>query len=114
MLQLVNSADKYGMSRSIVACLATLALAPASLARAQTASGAFKATPGGDIAPKVAAAYVVRDQFNPRQKEVEIVLSMTPVDIAKAVAELAPHTAVINDPALKDTNYVLLWIKNDK
>src|SRR5262245_10273814 len=102
------------MSRITFACITSLALAFASPAWAQTAGGAFKATPGGDITPKVAAAYVVRDQFNPRQKEIEIVLSTVPVDVAKAVGELSPHTAVINDPALRDANYVLLWIKSDK
>jgi hypothetical protein len=87
-----------------------LVLGSSALASAQTASGTFTAQPEGSITPKVAAAYVVRDQFNPRESEIEIILSSTAVDVAKAVAQLSPHTAVINDPALKDTNYVLLWI----
>jgi hypothetical protein len=102
---------RSGASRLAIAWVAGLALAaPVS---AQTASGAFKATPTGEIAPKVAAAYVVRDQFNPREKEIEIILSAAPVNVAKAVTDLTPHTTVINDPALKDTNYVLVWIKRD-
>ena len=80
---------------------------------AQTASGAFKAQPEGSIIPKVAAAYVVRDQFNPRQTQVEVILSTTAVDVGKAAADLSPHMVVINDPALKDTNYVLVWISGD-
>src|SRR5262245_17025302 len=88
-------------------------LVVAASAHAQTASGAFKAEPGGTISPAVAAAYIVRDQFNPRQTQVEIVLSTKAVDVAKAVADIVPHTTVINDPALKDTNYVLLWISGD-
>jgi hypothetical protein len=90
----------------------SLAAAVASPASGQTASGAFTANPGGSITPKTSAAYVVRDQFNPRDREVEIVLSGAPVNVAAAVAELSPHMAVINDPALRDTNYVLVWIKS--
>ena len=97
------------MSRPCVGWVAVLVLASSALASAQTASGAFTSQPEGTITPKLAAAYVVRDQFNPRQSEIEVVLSIAAVDIAKAVAELSPHTAVINDPALKDTNYVLIW-----
>jgi hypothetical protein len=101
------------MSRPCVGWVAVLILASSALASAQTASGAFKSQPEGSITPKVAAAYVVRDQFNPRQNQIEVVLSTAAVDVAKAVIELAPHTAVINDAALKDTNYVLIWIGAD-
>jgi hypothetical protein len=96
---------------AVFAWSVALALAVATPATAQTASGAFTATPGGSITPKVSAAYIVRDQFNPREREVEVVLSTGPVNVVAAVAELTPHTAVINDPALDDTNYVLVWIK---
>ena len=93
--------------------MAVLFLASPALSSAQTAGGAFKAKPEGDITPKVAAAFVVRDQFNPREKQIEVILSTAPVDVGKAVTDLSPHTAVINDPALKDSNYVLLWIGRD-
>ena len=96
-----------------VRCVAVLFLASPALSSAQTASGAFKSQPEGDITPKVAAAFVVRDQFNPRQNRIEVVLSTASVDVGKAVADLTPHTAVINDPALRDTDYVLLWIGSD-
>jgi hypothetical protein len=101
------------MPRLCTGWIAVLFLASSAVASAQTASGAFKSQPEGSITPKVAAAYVVRDQFNPRLHQIEVVLSTTAVDVAKAVTELAPHTAVINDAALKDTNYVLLWIGAD-
>jgi hypothetical protein len=101
------------MSRTVTACAAVLALSAAAPAAAQTASGAFTAQPGGSITPKAAAAYSVRDQFNPRQRQVEVVLSTTPVDVAKAVADLGPHEVVINDPAIQGSNYVLLWIDSD-
>jgi hypothetical protein len=101
------------MSKMCVGWVAILVVASSALASAQTASGAFTSKPEGSITPKVAAAYVVRDQFNPRQRQIEVILSATAVDIAKAVAELSPHMVVINDPALKDTNYVLIWIGSD-
>jgi hypothetical protein len=101
------------MPRMFAGWVAVLVLASPALTSGQTASGAFKAQPEGSITPKVAAAYVVRDQFNPRQREIEVILSTTAVDVAKAVADLSPHTAVINDPALDDTNYVLIWIGGD-
>ena len=100
------------MSR-LIGWVAVLCLASPALSSAQTASGAFKSQPEGSITPKVAAAFVVRDQFNPRQTQIEVILSTAAVDVAKAVADLSPHTVVINDPALKDTNYVLLWIASD-
>ncbi len=100
------------MSR-LIGWVAVLFLASPALSSAQTASGAFKAQPEGSITPKVAAAFVVRDQFNPRQSQIEVILSTAAVDVAKAVVDLSPHTVVINDPALKDTNYVLIWIGSD-
>ena len=102
-----------GMWRCAIPAVAVLFLVSPALSSAQTASGAFKAQPEGDISPTVAAAFVVRDQFNPRQNRIEVILSTAPVDVAKAVADLSPHTVVINDPALKDTNYVLIWIGSD-
>ena len=101
------------MWRHAILAVAVLFLASPALSSAQTASGAFKAKPEGDITPKVAAAFVVRDQFNPREKRIEVILSTAPVDAAKAAADLSPHTVVINDPALKDTNYILIWIGSD-
>lgn len=101
------------MRAVVLMCVAGVSLAVAPPTLGQTASGAFNAQPGGSITPKVAAAYLVRDQFNPRETEVEIVLSTAPVNVAAAAAELSPHMAVINDAALKDTDYVLVWVKPD-
>src|SRR5262245_7586512 len=98
------------MSKLLVASVAAVCLMSAARSSAQTASGSFESQPEGRITPKVAAAYVVRDQFNPRQTQIEVVLSTAAIDLAKAAADLTPHTVVINDPALKDTNYVLVWI----
>ena len=100
------------MSKIRVTCLVAFCLASAAQSSAQTASGAFE-SPEGRIAPKIAAAYVVREQFNPRQTQIEVILSTAAVDVVKAAADLSPHMVVINDPALKDTNYVLVWIGGD-
>jgi hypothetical protein len=105
--------DRSLILRVCLGCVAILIVGSSTLASAQTASGTFTSRPEGAITPKVAAAYVVRDQFNPRESEIEVVLSATALEIAKAVAELSPHTAVINDPALKNANYVLIWIGTD-
>ena len=104
---------RHSTSRARAVWVPLFILASSALASGQTASGAFTAQPEGSITPRVAAAYVVRDQFNPHVSEIEIILSNTVVDVARAVAELSPHTAVINDPALKDTNYVLIWVGAD-
>ena len=40
-------------------------------------------------------------------------LSEEPIDVVEAAAELDPHTNVINQKALRDHNYVLLWVRPD-
>jgi len=97
----------------ILACVASLTVAVSAPTHGQTASGAFQVQPGGSISPKVSAAFPVRDQGNARETEIELVLSAAPVDVAAAAADLAPHSAVINDPALGDADYVLVWIQPD-
>jgi hypothetical protein len=101
------------MMKKLAFFVTALALTSTPPVHAQTAKGTFTAEPGGTISPKVAAAYVVRDQFNPRQTEIEVVLSPAPVDVASAAADLVPHQAVINDPALRDNDYVLVWVRSD-
>jgi hypothetical protein len=101
------------MRAIVLTCVASWSLAVPAPTQGQTASGAFTVQPGGSITPEVAAAYRVRDQFNPRETEIELILSTAPVNVAAAAAELSPHMAVINDPALRDTNYVLVWVKPD-
>lgn len=62
------------------------------------------------IAPKHACAYPVRNQFNPREWQVEIVLSEGPCDAQAAIASLDPHTEMINQEGLRSGNYVLLFV----
>jgi hypothetical protein len=77
------------------------------------ASGQFTAGKRPPIKPKYAAAYETRDQRDARKSTVELVLSEEPIDGAEAAAELDPHSNVINQKALRDHNYVLLWVRPD-
>lgn len=75
------------------------------------ASGEFTAGKRPPIKPLYAAAFETRDQRDARKRAVEVVLSEEPVDLAEAVGELDPHTSVINQKALMEHNYVLLWVR---
>src|SRR5215212_4185309 len=75
------------------------------------ASGEFKTNKRAPIRPKYAAAFESRDQRDARKRVIEVVLSEAPVDAKTAALELDPHTSVINQPALMDHNYVLLWVR---
>jgi hypothetical protein len=91
-------------------------VALASAAHADTTSGSFVVTGGksaGTIAPKAAAAFVVRDRRDMRTPVAEVVLSDIAVDAAAAAETLQPHTHAINQDALRDRNYILLWVAPD-
>ena len=77
------------------------------------ASGQFKAGTRVPIGPKYAAAYEIRDMRDARKRVVEVILTDVPVDAAAAVAELDPHMAVVNQPALQDQNYIVLVVRPD-
>jgi hypothetical protein len=76
-------------------------------------SGQFTAGKRPPIRPKYAAAYETRDQRDARKIAIEVVLSEEPIDVVEAAAELDPHSNVINQKALRDHNYVLLWVRPD-
>ncbi len=82
-------------------------------ALAGQASGEFTAGTRAPIRPKYAAAFETPDQRDARKMAVEVVLSEAPIDVAAAAAELDPHTNVINQSALRDHNYILLWVRPD-
>jgi hypothetical protein len=103
---------KFGPTSFIAAVL----LARAVSAGAGDASGSFavKGPKGARaIRPTNAAAFVTRDTRNPRQEVIEVVLSDQPLDAAAAAAALAPHTDAINQKALMQRDYVLLWVRPD-
>src|SRR5260221_8023070 len=91
------------------ALLATLALALPALAGGGW--GEFTAGKRPPIRPKYAAAFETRDQRDARKRAIEVVLSEAPIDVKAAVAELDPHSNVINQPAVFGHNYVLLWVR---
>jgi hypothetical protein len=75
------------------------------------ASGEFSTSKREKIRPKYAAAFETRDQRDARKRVIEVVLSEEPVDLKAAVGDLDPHSNVINQPALMEHNYVLLWVR---
>jgi len=98
------------ISKSICALLAILC--PAVILGGE-ASGQFTAGKRPPIKPKYAAAYATHDQRDARKFAIEVVLSEEPIDVVEAAAELDPHSNVINQKALRDHNYVLLWVRPD-
>jgi len=65
------------------------------------------------VAPKQDGAYLVRDQYNARKTQVEMILSEKPLDLKAAAAALVPHNQVINQPEILEANYILLWVDSD-
>lgn len=88
-------------------------LLAAPIADAGTVTGQFKLESGDTIAPKAAAAYPVREQYDARTESVEIMLSTAPIDAAAAANALSPHADAINQDTLRQDNYVLLWVTPD-
>jgi hypothetical protein len=99
------------MTRRKLSLLTALLLAIPFSAFAGEASGEFTAGKRPPIKPLYAAAFETRDQRDARKRAVEVVLSEEPVDLTEAVGELDPHTSVINQKALMDHNYILLWVR---
>ena len=99
------------MTRRKLSLLCALALTLPFSAFAGDVSGEFTAGKRPPIKPLYAAAFETRDQRDARKRAVEVVLSEEPVDLTEAIGELDPHTSVINQKALMDHNYVLLWVR---
>jgi hypothetical protein len=99
--------------RALSAGLASLAFLALSSNAFAAASGSFKVEGKAPIQPKFASAYEVRDQRDGRHRQVEVVLSEAAFDAAAAAGDLDPHTQGINQPALMEHNYILLWVSTD-
>src|SRR4051795_4575979 len=106
-------APTYGDAMPHTRIVALLAILCPVIALGGEASGQFTAGKRPPIKPKYAAAYETRDQRDARNTAVEVVLSGGAIHIAEATAELDPHSNVINQKALRDHNYVLLWVRPD-
>lgn len=98
-------------AKTVVALLVSLSLG--AVADAGTASGAFKPKKGSAISPKHAVAYIVRDQRNARNKQVEVLLTDVPIEPTGLQSALDPHMAAINHSAVMKGNYILLWVAAD-
>lgn len=92
---------------------AAAVLALVMSAEAGPASGAFTLQKGAAISPKHATAYIVRDQRDAREKRVEILLTEVAIAAGPLQSALAPHMMAINLDALRDRNYILLWVRPD-
>jgi hypothetical protein len=101
------------MRSSRVAAACALVWSLALPCAAADVTGEFKAGVRPPIRPKYAVAFDDRDQRDARKHVIAVLLSDAPVDIAAAVAELDPHTHLINQDALRGRNYVLLWVRPD-
>lgn len=87
-----------------------LALAGPGAIQAGTISGQFvlgeKPVPMHEV-----AAFRVRDQFNPRTGETYVMLTVKPVDRAAISAAMDPYAVAINDPAVRDADYVAFSVR---
>jgi hypothetical protein len=84
-------------------------LATVGAAVAGPASGSVTSRTG-TISPKQAVGYVVRDQRNARNTQIELLLTEVPVNAAGLHDQLDPHVVAINFDELRDRNYLLLWV----
>jgi len=101
------------MSRVSVLVVSAVLTLNAGAYAANTASGSVNVQKVGDISPKFSAGYLVRDQRNARTTETEILLSEVTINPAEIQGALDPHMIAINLDALKDRNYVLLFVRAD-
>jgi hypothetical protein len=76
-------------------------------------SGTFSAQKMGAISVAHGLAYVVRDQRDARQTQIEILLTDVELDAATVQTAFDPHMTAINLDQLQDRNYILLWVKAD-
>lgn len=94
--------------------LVLMTTSTAASAVADRASGTVTVARLGAIAPTHAVAYLVRDQRNARLPRTEILLTDVVVDAAAIQSAFDPHMTAINDGAIADRNYVLLWTAADE
>lgn len=97
------------LSACVIAAAIAAVLAAPVCALAGPASGTVESATG-TITVKQAIAYTVRDSRNPRTTRVEVLLTDVPVDAAALRGALDPHVRAINIEALRDRNYLLLWV----
>jgi hypothetical protein len=87
-----------------------LALSGLGAAHASPISGQF-VLDGKTVPMQEVAAFRVRDQFNPRSVETYVMLTAKPVDRAAISASLDPYSVAINDPAVRDADYIAFSVR---
>src|SRR5437868_11170210 len=116
-LLLVATADLAGLQRSSSPARPDLdgvwSFATLTTLAADVASGSVRVQTYGAIAPKFSVGFVQRDQRNARTMLAEILLSEVPVNAAEIQTAFDPHMAAINLDALRDRNYILLFVRTD-
>lgn len=85
-----------------------LALSPFG-AVAQEVSGSFAAT-ALTISPEHVCAFQARAPFDAELRGFVVLLSEAAVDTEAAVEALDPHIHAVNQPAVRDTNYVSVYV----
>jgi len=80
---------------------------------ANSASGSVDVQKVGTISPKFSVGYLVRDQRNARTTQTEVLLSEVMTDPAQMDGVLDPHMVAINLDALRNRNYILLFVRGD-
>jgi hypothetical protein len=87
-----------------------LALSGPGVTHASPISGQF-VLDGKPVPVREVAAFRMRDQFNPRTVETHVMLTATPVDRAAIGASLDPYSTAINDPAVRDADYLAFSVR---
>jgi hypothetical protein len=88
-----------------------LALPGLSVAHAGTISGQF-VIGGKPVVVKEVAAFRMRDPSNPSTVETYVMLTAKPVDGASISASLDPYAVAINDPAVRDDDYLSFNVRS--
>jgi hypothetical protein len=102
------------MWRKRIFAIIVVSLLPAAPCYSQTAGGSFDAEPDGSITPKFSGAYLTRAESDPRQREIEIILSTALPDLEKAVSALDPHLMVINEIQNNRRDAILIRISREQ
>ncbi len=97
--------------RSVWSVVAFVLCLSGGSAMAGPASGSVRSKTGA-ILPKRAVAYVVRDARDAAPR-VEVLLTDAAIDVSRLRGERDPHLAAINLAALRDHDYLLLWVAAD-
>jgi hypothetical protein len=104
------SAMRFARPWVLALVFSGLVLSGLGVAHAGPISGKF-VLDGKPVPVSEVAAFRVRDQFNPRTVETYVMLTAKPVDRATIGASLDPYAVAINDPAVRDADYIAFSVR---